>query len=182
MNSEYQTSRLVLKILPPEHFKQVLEFQVRNKEIFEKYEPTRPDNFYTFFYQHTLLRTEYNLAQKLSTVRFYIFLKDNPRTIIGTICLHDIARSAYYCSELGYKFDSAYWHQGYAREALEKVVEIAFSDLNLHRLTARVIPSNTPSIRLLQSLNFIEEGLEHASIQIQGVWTDHIRFARVSPD
>lgn len=182
MNTEYRTARLSLKLLTPDHYREVLAFQIRNKEIFEKYEPTRPDNFYTLSYQHTLLKYEYKLALKLSTVRFYAFLRENPDTIIGTVCLHDILRGAYSCCEIGYKFDSAYWHQGYAREALEKIIQIAFYDLNLHRIFARVVPENKPSIRLLHSLDFLEEGLERASLQIQGEWTDHLRFARIVSD
>lgn len=182
MNTEYQTSRLILKILTPDYLRNVLSFQIRNKDVFEKYEPTRPEQFYTFSYQNALLKSEYKLALKLSTVRFYVFRKEDPRMIIGTVCLHDITRSACYCSEIGYKFDYAYWHQGYAKEALEKVLAIAFSELNLHRVFARVMPENVPSIRLLQSLNFQEEGLERASIQIQGVWENHLRFARLSTD
>lgn len=182
MNTEYQTSRLTLKLLTPDYLRNVLSFQIRNKEVFEKYEPTRPEEFYTFSYQSALLKSEYKLALKLASVRFYVFRREDPRTIIGTVCLHDITRSAYYCSEIGYKFDYAYWHQGYAREALEKVIQIAFTELNLHRIFARVMPENTASIHLLQSLGFLEEGMERASIQIQGTWEDHVRFARLSAD
>lgn len=178
---EYQTDRLILKILTPNYYKEVLEFQINNRSLFEKYEPTRPQNFYTFSYQQNLLKCEYKLALKLSTVRFYAFTKENPYTIIGTVCMHNIIRAAYECCEIGYKFDTAWQHQGYAHEALEKVISIAFNELNLHRIFARVAPDNFSSIRLLLSLNFIEEGIERSSIQIQGKWTDHIRYALIRP-
>ncbi len=181
MNTEYQTTRLILKILTPDYLREVLEFQIRNKELFEKYEPTRPDNFYTLAHQQAILKCEYKMAMKLSTVRFYVFTREDPRTIIGTVCLHDILRSAYSCCELGYKFDRAWQHRGYAREALAKAIDIAFYELGLHRVFARVVPENTPSIRLLRSLDFMEEGLEHAALQIQGKWTDHLRFALIGP-
>lgn len=181
MNTTYQTERLILKILTPDYLREVLEFQIRNKEQFERYEPTRPENFYTLGHQQAVLKCEYKLATKLSTIRFYVFQKEQPRTIIGTVCLHDVLRMPYSCCEIGYKFDHAYQHQGYAREAVAKAVDIAFSDLGLHRVFARVVPENTPSIRLLNALDFIEEGLEHGCTQIQGTWTDHLRFARLSP-
>lgn len=181
MNTEYQTERLILKILNPSSLKEVLEFQLRNKELFEKYEPTRAENFYTLSHQQAILKCEYKMALKLTTVRFYVFEKERPGFIIGTVCLHDITRSAYSCCEVGYKFDFAWQHQGYAREALCKILEVAFTDLCLHRVFARVVPDNTPSIRLLKSLDFMEEGLEHASILIQGKWTDHLRFAKICP-
>lgn len=181
MNTEYQTDRLILKILNPSHLRKVLEFQIRNQELFEKYEPTRPENFYTLPYQHSLLRLELKMALELSTVRFYVFTRNDPHTIIGTVCLHDIVRGPYSCCEIGYKFDIAWQRQGYAREAVAEAVRIAFYELNVHRIFARVMPENIPSIRLLQALSFEQEGLEREAILIRGKWEDHLRFGLLRP-
>lgn len=182
MNMEYQTDRLLLKILTPDYLRETLSFQMRNKEIFEEYEPVRPAEFYTLSYQHNLLKCEYQLALKQSTIRFYVFLKEDLHTIIGTVCLHDILRGAYSCCEIGYKFDTAYCHKGYAKEAICRTISIVFDELELHRIFARVSPKNLPSIHLLQSLAFTEEGLERQSLQIHGVWTDHLRFSLLRSD
>lgn len=176
MNMKYQTERLILEILTPSSCNEVLEFQSRNKELFERYEPTRPENFYTENYQHSVLKCELKLAMKLSTIRFYIMKRDNPTRIIGTVCLHDVIHMPYCCCEIGYKFDQEFHHHGYAREAVAKAIEIAFTDLNLHRVFARVMPENAPSISLLESLGFQQEGVERGCTQIQGVWQDHIRY------
>ena len=80
-----------------------------------------------------------------------------------------------------YKFDAAFQHQGYAREAVTKVLNIAFTDLSLHRVFARVMPENTPSLRLLEVIGFTCEGTEYACTQIQGKWEDHIRYALLNP-
>ncbi len=181
MKTEYITDRLILRILTPRALREVLEFQIRNQELFERYEPARPANFYTLTYQKALLKCEYDLALKLSSVRFYVFRREAPYTIIGTVCMHDISRTAHSCCELGYKFDSAWHRQGFAKEALAETIRIAFFELRLHRVFARVVPDNLPSIRLLQSLDFMQEGTEYASIQIQGKWTDHLRFALICP-
>lgn len=182
MELEYRTSRLILRVLTPEYLREVLEFQLRNKVLFEKYEPTRPHNFYTLSYQQAVLKCELKLAMKMTTIRFYVFCKDDPDTIIGTVCLHDVIYSAYSCTEVGYKFDEAWQHMGYAKEALSKALEIAFYDLSLHRVFARVMPENKPSIHLLTSLGFAEEGIERQCIQIRGKWEDHIRFSYLNPD
>ena len=117
MNLIYETDRLILKVLRPEAAKKVLCFYLDNKELFEKYEASRPDNFYTVKYQKSVLLCEYNLTVQLSAVRFYVFLKDDPDRIIGTICFRDITRSIYDSCEVGYKFDERFWHHGYATEA-----------------------------------------------------------------
>lgn len=181
MNMLYETDRLRLEILTPSSVREVLDFQLRNQELFARYEPSLPENFYTVSHQQALLKCELKLAMKLSTIRFYVFRKDAPSQIIGTVCLHDVTRMPYSCCEIGYKFDRAFHRQGYAREAAAKAVSIAFLDLGLHRVFARVVPENTSSIRLLESLQFVQEGLERSCTCIQGVWTDHLRYARLSP-
>lgn len=181
VNFEYETQRLILKILTPDALHEVLAFQIRNKEAFEAYEPRRPENFYTLTYQQTLLRSELSLALKTDTIRFYVFRKEDRRHIIGTVCLHDIRRGAYSCTEIGYKFDTAWQHMGYAREAVVKVMDIAFSCIGVHRIFARVMPDNAASIRLLEAVGFFYEGTEYRSIEIQGVWQDHRRYAYLCP-
>lgn len=181
MNMSYQTKRLNLDILTPSAARQVLKFQLHNQHLFEIFEPTRPENFYTPSHQQALLKYELKLAMKLSTIRFYVFKKEEPSQIIGTVCLHDICRMPYSCCEIGYKFDSSFHGQGYAKEAVTKALDIAFLELGLHRVFARVMPENTPSIHLLESLHFAQEGLEHSCTQIQGVWRDHLRYAILSP-
>jgi ribosomal-protein-alanine N-acetyltransferase len=46
---------------------------------------------------------------------------------------------------------------------------------------ARVMPENTPSLRLLEVIGFTCEGTEYACTQIQGKWEDHIRYALLNP-
>ena len=181
MNLIYETDRLILKVLRPEAAKKVLCFYLDNKELFEKYEASRPDNFYTVKYQKSVLLCEYNLTVQLSAVRFYVFLKDDPDRIIGTICFRDITRSIYDSCEVGYKFDERFWHHGYATEALIEGIDIMFGDLGLHRITACVMPGNTPSIRLLESLYFKREGLLRQNARIQGEWTDHYLYSLSHP-
>ena len=181
MNMSYETERLRLEILSTTSVRPVLEFQLRNRELFERYEPTRPKEFYTLNYQHTLLKCEQKLALKMSTIRFYVFKNEEESPIIGTVCLHDVKYSPYCCCEIGYKFDHEYHHQGYAREAVAKALDIAFYDLNLHRVFARVLPENAPSIHLLESLGFELEGTERECMKIQGDWKDHLRYTLLTP-
>ena len=174
---EYETDRLVLKVLTPDYAPLVCDFLSRNRETFEKYEPTQPDNYYTEEYLSTVLSCELKLALKTQTIRYYVFRKDDPNTIIGTVCLHDVKQHAYSCCEIGYKFDSAFRNRGYATEAVMMAVSIAFVALGLHRVFARVLPENIASIRLLQKLSFAEEGIERHCIRIHSSWRDHLRFS-----
>ena len=174
---EYQTERLILRILTPDYAEKVCHFLSTNKNIFEKYEPSLPLNYYTTNYQRTILTYELQLALQYKTIRYYAFLKENTDKIIGTVCLHNINSSIYSSCEIGYKFDSAYQNKGYAREAVTMVLAVAFAGLNLHRVYARVMPQNITSIKLLKNLFFEEEGMERECIKIQNHWEDHLRFS-----
>ncbi len=176
---EYQTRRLRLRILKPDAASQVLNFYLRDRELFEKYEPDRIPQFYTVDHQRTILKCEYNLAFRLQNIRFYVYLKENPNLIIGTVCFHNISGSYYSSCEVGYKFSSAFWHHGYASEALEKGIEVMFDELNLHRIQAFVLPDNEPSIRLLESHGFKREGIARSNLFLQGEWRDHAQYSLI---
>lgn len=179
MNYKYETSRLFLKILSdqPEHARQVLDFYNRNRLVFEKYEPTRPENFYTENYHRTLLHCEYQLFLKLKSMRYWIYEKSNPELIIGTVSFHNIVRSEFQSCGIGYKMDSEYWHLGMAKEAISFLMFQVFEELHLHRIEAYVMPENTNSIYLLDSLGFCREGLCRQTAKIQGRWTDHLLYS-----
>lgn len=114
----YETDRLILKLLGKMMPLQFFSFISRTGMSFEPYETIHPEQFYTVAYQRTLMNCELSLTLKHSLIRFYIFRRENPDEIIGTVCFRNINRSTYYSCETGYRFSPAYWHRGYAREAL----------------------------------------------------------------
>ena len=178
---QYETQRLILKIIGPDYARDVLQFYLNDKELFEKYETDRSPNFYTESHQHNILQVEYGLALKLQQIRFYVFLKEDTDNIIGTVSLYDISKT-YSKADIGYKFSSAHHHKGYATEAVEKIIDIAFTELNLHRICAHVLESNAPSLRLLTNLGFEKEGLCRDYLCLNGVWTDHLQYSLIAPE
>lgn len=177
---EYETQRLLLKIIGPDYARDVLQFYLNDKELFEKYESDRTPNFYSESHQQTILQVEYGLALKMQQIRFYVFLKENPNQIIGTVCLYHVSNT-YSHAELGYKFSTEFHHKGYASEAVEKLIDIAFMELNLHRITAHVQEENLPSIRLLKGMGFEVEGVCRDYLYLHGAWRDHIQYSLLTP-
>ena len=141
-----------------------------------------PLRIITLDFQQTLARCELKLALKLSSVRFYVFLKEDPSTIIGTVCLHNIIKMPYFTSEVGYKFDASYQHHGYAEKLCLWHCLSAFMVSD----STKSLPSACLKIRLPKTCfachRFFEEGVERDSILIQGKWEDHIRYAILNPD
>lgn len=181
MNFEYETDRLILKLLKPsdESAVQVLDFYSRNRTAFERYEAARPNDFYTKEYHKKILANEFYFALQKKCFRFWICEKKSPMQIIGTICFYNIIYSIYDRCETGYKFDEQHQHKGYALESMECGISLMFDELNLHRIEAYVMDDNLPSIRLLKKLSFQCEGICRQAIHICGTWEDHLLFARI---
>jgi ribosomal-protein-alanine N-acetyltransferase len=66
--------------------------------------------------------------------------------------------------------------------AVMAVLPFAFGTLRLHRVEAACIPANGASIRLLERTGFQREGFARQYLCINGVWQDHLLFARLRDD
>ena len=179
---EYETERLNLKIIKPMHANQVLDFYLRDQELFERFEPDRAEGFYTVGFQKQILSFEYNMAVQGTLFRFYVYEKTDPKRIIGTISFHHIVRGFSNSCEIGYKFSSEVHHRGYATEALTKVLEVIFYELQLHRVQAWVLPDNAPSIRLLERVGFVFEGISRDYLFLHGTWQSHALYSILPSD
>ncbi len=177
MNFIYETDRLRIQILNGTFAAESLRFYEEDRELFERYEPLRPANFYTEAYHRSLLDYEYDQISKGELMRYWFFPKDDPMRIIGTVSLRNIIYGSYEKCEIGYKLSSAYQGQGYAKEGIARAIQIAFNELNLHRIEAHCMPGNEPSIHLLESLNFHLEGKLEKYVKIQGHYEDHLLFS-----
>lgn len=177
MNFIYETDRMRIQILNGTYAAESLRFYEEDRELFERYEPLRPTNFYTENYHRYLMNYEYNQILKGDLMRYWFFPKNDPMRIIGTVSLRNIVHGSYEKCEIGYKLSSAYHRQGYAKEGIARVIQIAFTELDLHRIEAYCMPGNEPSINLLESLNFHLEGKLEKYVKIQGRYEDHLLFS-----
>lgn len=181
MSFRITTKRLILTIEDGTKSREILAFYQRNKDLFERFEPTRPDNFYTEAYQKAAVSYEYSQIIKGKTLRYYIYLKEQPDTIIGSVNFSRMEHGPFSKASIGYKLDAACHGHGYATEACQAVIPILFSNYRIHRIEARVSPDNLPSIRLLERMNFRFEGIEYESVEVNGRFTDHYRYSLLAP-
>lgn len=61
--------------------------------------------------------------------------------------------------DIGFAFLRQYWHRGYAMESARAVIWHASQTFALKRIVAITSPENTSSIKLLNRLGFIYEGM-----------------------
>ena len=83
---------------------------------------------------------------------------------------------------IGYWVGEPHAHRGYMTTALRVLLPTLFGELNLHRIEAACIPTNAPSIRVLEKCGFSREGLARRYLCINGVWQDHLLFGLLHED
>ncbi len=151
----------------------LLEVLVRDRAFLDRWEPIRPDTFFTLEVQQRGLA---KLREAQDLVDFGIFLEAGDE-LVGRIQLTGISPAPFENAHLGYFVSERHNGRGYATEAVRQGVDAAFVELGLHRVQAAVIPRNVASIRVLEKAGLREEGLALRYLQIAGVWEDHKLYA-----
>lgn len=112
---------------------------------------------------------------------FFIFRRSD-NVLVGGLTLANIRRGCAQAGSLGYWMGAPYARQGYMSAAVATVLPFAFATLRLHRVEAACIPGNNASIRLLEKTGFRREGFARQYLCINGIWQDHLLFARLRDD
>ncbi|GAB3265526.1 GNAT family N-acetyltransferase [Kineosporia babensis] len=102
--------------------------------------------------------------------------------LVGRININNIVRGNLQTGDVGYWVAQSAGGQGVATIAVEAVVTLAFTALNLHRVGANTLIHNARSQRVLAKNGFERIGLAPKFLRIEGIWQDHVMFQRVNPD
>lgn len=86
--------------------------------------------------------------------RFTVRLKDG--TYLGWCGLRFFPE--YDEVDLGYRFKKIFWGQGFATESSLAVLTYGFNTLGLKKITAKALPDNVNSIKVMQKLKMIFRG------------------------
>lgn len=172
----YESERLCYDILLPDDANRILQFYEQNRDIFEKYEPDHPSNFYTLEYQTSLAKVENEHFLHGDAARFWITRKSQPNILIGCISFNNIVKGSFMSCTIGYKIHKAHHNLGYATEAVQYLVSQLFMSRSLHRVEAYIHPDNAPSIALVEKCGFNYEGIAKEYVFLHGKWQDHLRY------
>ncbi len=86
--------------------------------------------------------------------------------IVGSISIEQ--KTDVYCkdAEIGYLLNTEKWSKGVMTQAVKRICHIAFSQLDIIRITGLVYEQNTASRRVLEKNQFMLEGImNHAVIK-----------------
>jgi ribosomal-protein-alanine N-acetyltransferase len=112
--------------------------------------------------------------QQLS-VRWAMALKHN-NLMIGMCGFNYWDRISFKAS-VGYDLARDYWGQGYMPEAIRRIVQFGFEDMQLNRIEADCASINTASVRVLEKVGFQREGLQRDQYFEDGQFYDLMLFA-----
>lgn len=96
--------------------------------------------------------------------------------VIGDVVLFFHSRE-HAAGELGYVFAPEVSGHGYATEACAAMLDLAFDQLGLHRVTARLDARNESSARLAARLGMRLEAHFVSSEFFKGEWSDELVYA-----
>ena len=112
---------------------------------------------------------------------FFIFRKSDG-ALVGGLTLSNVRRGCAQAGSLGYWMGTGFARRGHMTAAVAALLPFAFATLRLHRVEAACIPANGASIRLLEKTGFRREGYARQYLCIDGIWQDHLLFARLRDD
>jgi ribosomal-protein-alanine N-acetyltransferase len=155
------------------------ELLIANRDFLAPWDPARDAAWFTVDGQRIVIRNaraEYEQGRCLPHV-----IQDEAGRVAGRITLSGIVRGAFQSCAMGFWLDEAQGGRGLASAAVRHIIEVAFGELDLHRIQAETLLHNVRSQRVLQRTGFTRFGMAPAYLKIAGRWQDHIVWQLLNP-
>ncbi len=148
-----------------------------NRDFLAPWEPVRDEIYFTAEGQRAVIGTVLEQHERGIT-RPHVILEEG--RIVGRITLNEILRGPAQSCRVGYWVSPAFNGRGIASAVLAEMIQLAFTDLGLHRIEAGTLVHNIASQRVLQRNGFERFGLAPKYLKIAGEWQDHILFQKLA--
>jgi ribosomal-protein-alanine N-acetyltransferase len=173
--------RVYLRVPTMSDYAQWAEIRAVSREFLRPWEPLWPhDDLTRTAFRHRIRRYNRDIRDDAS-YPYFIFHGESD-VLLGGITISSIHRGVAQSGSLGYWMGRPHANKGYMSDAVRTLIPYAFHELNLNRLEAACLPVNEPSIRLLRSCGFTQEGYAREYLKIAGKWSDHLLFALLKRD
>ena len=169
---------MTITLLPPTaaDIEQLLAFELKNRQFFEANINARPAAYYSAEgVAHAIASA---VADAANDRGYQYLLRGATGELVGRVNLANVKRAHFHCAVLGYRIAEDAGGQGYASEAVRKVLDLAFGEHGLHRIEADARAENLGSIRVLVRNGFVQYGRSRRSFELAGVWYDRLHFER----
>ena len=116
--------------------------------------------------------------EPMEVLRYLPYLKKDGR-LIGNISVEKKADIYRLDGEIGYFLLDEYKGQGIMTEAVSQICELAFSELDICRITGLVFAENTASARVLEKNGFKPEGCMKQAVIKNGMLHDLLVYGKL---
>ncbi|GGE79801.1 RimJ/RimL family protein N-acetyltransferase [Priestia taiwanensis] len=129
----------------------------------------------------TLVANYKKLVVEDKAYLFDIFRKEDGAHL-GSIDFSTLARDYFQWARIGYTIHNQHWRQGYAKEAVEAALELAFNELTFHRIEAHISFDNEASIHLAKSVGMEFECIRKGFLLENEDWIDTLIYYINAPE
>jgi RimJ/RimL family protein N-acetyltransferase len=120
-------------------------------------------------------RTRSTIEKEGDVASLAVELRATGRVVGDVVLIYGNAEHK--CAEIGYVFNPDHHGNGYATEAGQALLELAFDGLKVRRVIARIDARNEASGAVLRRLGMRQEAYLVQNEFFKGEWTDEIDFA-----
>jgi ribosomal-protein-alanine N-acetyltransferase len=153
----------------------------QSEDFLKPWEPVWPaDDLTRSAFKRRLKR--YAEDMRLDQTYPFLLFDRRDNKLVGGLTLTNVRRGVAQSGSIGYWIGQPFAHRGYMTAGVRAFIPFAFEALRLHRLEAACIPTNNASIRLLEKTGFKREGYAREYLCINGLWQDHLLYARLRGD
>ncbi|HTW11178.1 MAG TPA: GNAT family protein [Solirubrobacteraceae bacterium] len=169
-----------VQLLPygPEHVERIASLWFKNRDDLLRVNPSRHDGSLTLeqALDDAARAAERNDRQERC---YLVILSDGD--VVGDVGISGITRGPMQSANLGVFVDRDVRGRGIGARAIALACEVAFGELELHRVEAGVQPSNLASLAIFRRNGFTEIGLAPGFLFVDGAWRDHILLQKLAP-
>ncbi len=181
---QIHTARMVLRPVEETDCAAFVSYYAGREEHWRPWMPRMVAESYEVWFASSLERSRVGWRDG-GAYRFVGVLPDG--TIATMINLSNVVRLSFQNADAGWGVRGDLQGRGFAREGLIAVLNAAFRSeseggLGLHRVQAAIIPRNERSLALAGRVGFRREGLALRMIELNGVWEDHLIFAKLADE
>ncbi len=185
------TRRLLLRPLEGNDLGRWLSYTDETDELYRPFFPVPETLDPMLRFELALQKTLRGLEQG-TAVRLMAF--DASGEIVGQVNSNNIVRGVLQSCEMGWAVRPRSQRQGVAAEMCRAAMDLCFEPavtpspggrqmgLGLHRVACAIMPRNVASLGLAAKLGFRQEGFARKMLQINGVWEDHVQFAKLAEE
>ncbi|WP_281976113.1 GNAT family N-acetyltransferase [Halobacillus litoralis] len=166
-----ENDRIYLREVLPEDWAAFQPYSSNEETVkYQPWGPNTPDDCKFFVRQAMLDRMQRHRGRFV-----FVIVEKSSGAVVGNIEMN--IRDWDGVGEVGFIIHQDRWGEGFATEATLLMLNYCFVTCELHRVVATSSPQNLPSIRVLEKIGMIKEGMLRKDLLIKGEWRDSLVYS-----